>query len=340
VRDQRLVVGKNPNYWRNAPNGDRLPYLDEVEFKPIIDGQSRLNALQANNVNVVHDDSQSRAATYRDLAQTGRYQYFEGGGEDEESFIMINVREEPLSDKRLRQALAFSTDRSVTETVTGEPPSLRADSPWNQDGRWYVDPGYPMFDQGRARQLVDAWKADHGGAAPSFVLGATSELETQQLAQVLQQQWNAVGFDVQVRTTEQVTYILDAVTANYQAKLWRQFSAPDPDGEYHWWIGENAAPKGQLGLNFARIQNAELDAALNEGRSNPDPEARRAAYAKVARIFADEVPYVWLHHVRWAIVSDQRLRDLLNGSLPDGQPSLPIQAGVHRLTHAWMASGS
>lgn len=338
VRDQKLVVTKNPNYWQKNKAGQPLPYLDEIEFKPVPDGQNRFNALQAGNINVLHDDSQTRAPNYKELATSGKFQYFEGGGEDEESFVMLNVREEPLSDKRLRQALAYGTDLNLVEAVTGEPPSLQADSPWNKDGPWYSDPGYPKFDQAKAKSMVDAWKAEHGGTAPAFVLESTPDLVTVQLAQALQQQFQAIGFNVELRTSEQIKYILDGVTGNYQAKLWRQYSAPDPDGEYHWWVSENATAKGTLGLNFARIQNPELDAALNEGRSNPDPTARKAAYAKVAKIFADEVPFVWLHHVRWSIVTDSKVRDILNGPLPDGTPSLPILAGVHRLTYAWVAA--
>src|SRR5262249_22832731 len=120
------------------------------------------------------------------------------------------------------------------------------------------------------------------------------------------------------------------------------------DGETHWWKSENATPKGQIGLNFARIKNADLDAALNKGRTNPDPAQRKAAYAEVQKVFADQVPYVWLSHTRWNIATTMAVRDILNQNLPKtqpdgtvsatGAPSLPVQAGVHRVTYAWKDS--
>jgi ABC-type transport system substrate-binding protein len=337
-RDVAFKLDRNPNYWQKDQQGRPLPYLDSVTFKPIPDSSQRLASLKAGDVNVIHDSSQAQVQEEKDLAGTGRYQYFQGGGEDEETFVMINVQAEPLSDIRLRQALAYGTDLSGVEAVTGDPPDLRADSPFTQGGRWYVDPGYPQYDQAKAKQLVQQWSADHGGAKPAFTLAATTDGLNAQVQQTLQAQWKDIGFDVQANAADQTTFILNAVTANYQADLFRLFSAPDPDADALWWYSDNATPAGQIGLNFARIKNADLDAALNQGRENPDPQARKDAYAKVAKILAQQLPYIWLHHTRWSIVADDKVHDLLNGPLPDGRPSLPVQAGVHRLTYAWMTS--
>jgi ABC-type transport system substrate-binding protein len=160
--------------------------------------------------------------------------------------------------------------------------------------------------------------------------------ENQQAAQLLQQLWQRIGFKVNLETLEQTAFIAGAATGNYQTMLFRQFSAPDPDSEYHWWTSQNAMPKGQIGLNFARIKNPDLDAAIDEGRVSNDPAVRKQAYARVAKIFGTEVPYLWLNHVQWAIVADNDIRDLLNTTLPGGQPALPALAGVHRLTYAWI----
>jgi ABC-type transport system substrate-binding protein len=337
-RDVAFKLDRNPNYWQKDPQGRQLPYLDSVTFKPIPDASQRLSSLKAGDVNVIHDSSQAQVQEEKDLAATGKYQYFQGGGEDEESFVMINMQAEPLSDLRLRQALAYGTDLSGVEAVTGDPPDLRADSPFTQGGRWYVDPGYPQYDPVKAKQLVQQWSADHGGARPAFTLASTTDGLNAQVQQTLQSQWKDIGFDVQANAADQTTFILNAITANYQADLFRLFSAPDPDADALWWYSDNATPAGQIGLNFARIKDADLDAALDQGRENADPQVRKDAYAKVAKILAQQLPFIWLHHTRWSIVADDKVRDLLNGPLPDGRPSLPVQAGVHRLTYTWMTS--
>lgn len=331
VKNQHFNATRNPSYWRQG-----LPYLDEVQFNPVPDVPTRINGLLDGSLSVTHADQENQLAQLRQLADEGKLQYLAGQGEDEESFVMLNNQEAPLSDRTLRQALAYATDISQVAAVTGAPEALYADSPWTKDSPWYTDPGYPKHDVTKATQLVDQWKSAHGGQSPEFTMGTTTVQENQQIAQLLQQQWQQVGFKVNLQSVEQTAFILQAVTADYQAVLFRQFSAPDPDGEYHWWISDNAAAKGTLGLNFARIKNPDLDAALNDGRSNPDQNARKQDYAKVAKLFATEVPYVWLTHVRWGIAADNRVHDLLNGPLPDGQAALPALAGVHRLAHTWI----
>src|SRR4029077_7895847 len=129
-RDVEFKLDRNPDYWQKDQSGRQLPYLDSVTFKPIPDASQRLHALQAGDVNVIHDSAQAQVQSEKDLAATGKYQYFQGGGEDEESFVMINVQEEPLKDVRPRRALAYGTDLTGVEAVTGDPPELRADSPF------------------------------------------------------------------------------------------------------------------------------------------------------------------------------------------------------------------
>ncbi len=44
--------------------------------------------------------------------------------------------------------------------------------------------------------------------------------------------------------------------------------------------------------NVARYKNPEMDQALNDGRSGANPEARKAAYAKVQALTRRDVPFI------------------------------------------------
>lgn len=338
IPDNHFTAVKNTDYWRKDAKGNTLPYLDQVEFRPLVDTQARLDSLNSHTVNIIHDFHGATVEKLREQANRGEIQFVLGGGEDEEAYVLLNTKSAPLDDVRVRRALAHATNLDEYFSVTQEDPSLKADGPFNKDGKWYAPTGYPEFDLEKAKALVGQWEADHPGEKVSIRLSATPGLDQQAIAQLLKAQWEQAGIAVEFRTEDQVTFILGAVTGKYQADVFRQFGANDPDADYHFWTGKNAGEGDEFRLNFANHTDAQLDEALLKGRTSPNEADRKAAYATVAQRMGDQVPYLWLQHVRWSIAADTTVRDFLNGPLPDGTAALPVQAGVHRLTHAWIES--
>ncbi|MEZ5239415.1 MAG: ABC transporter substrate-binding protein [Microthrixaceae bacterium] len=43
--NDHLTAVANPDYWRDAPDGEPLPYLDSITFRPVPDAQARVNGL-------------------------------------------------------------------------------------------------------------------------------------------------------------------------------------------------------------------------------------------------------------------------------------------------------
>jgi ABC-type transport system substrate-binding protein len=336
IRDARFVATRNADYWRKDPSGAQYPYLAEVEFRPLPDVNTRINALESGDVNIIHDNHPNQLDRMKRAAERGDFQYIQGGGEDEETFLLLNMAKPPLDDVRVRQAIAHATDKDQYLAITGGDPSSAADSFLSKESPFYADVGFPTYDPAKARELVNAWKADHPGQELELTITTTPTPENQQIIQAFAKQWEDVGIKAAPQAVDQAQFILTGVTGKYDVNLWRQYSAPDPDGEYHWWTSENAGPIDSIALNFARLNDPQVDQALNTGRSNPDPAARKQAYVDLQRRFAELVPYVWLDHVQWALVAGNTVRGILNAPLPDGQPSIPVQAGVHRLTQTWL----
>ncbi|CAB4594312.1 unannotated protein [freshwater metagenome] len=152
---------------------------------------------------------------------------------------------------------------------------------------------------------------------------------------LLKQQWEACGVSVTTTTTEQSKFILDMATGGYQANLTRQFSASDPAVDYVWWTGKNAT--GPLALNFARLNDPELNAALDKGRGSPDLAVRKEAYATVQQRQTALVPYIWLAHSQWAIGAAKNIRNFTSMTLPDGAKAQSFQGGTVKLTETWIA---
>lgn len=332
--DAQFETAKNENYWREG-----LPYLDSVEFRPFKEAQSRSNALKGNEINMMHTSNPETVQDFRSLAEKGEFQIVEDRGEGEEGFVMLNVSSAPLNDVRVRQAIAYATDAETYNAVADKGIPEVARGPFNPRSPWFKETEYPTFDLAKATALIAEVEAEKGPVA--FSLGTTPSPENQEAVSLLQQMWNDAGMEVSITTTDQSQFIGDALAGNYQANLWRQFGAADPDVDQIWWTSEST--EGALKLNFAQNNDPRIDAALQKGRQNADPAIRTEAYQDLQDLFAEDLPYIWLSHSLWAIVAANDVRGITNGTLPDGSESIPLGGqgtfgGVHRLTQTWLES--
>lgn len=332
VPDNRWVGTKNANYWRSDDSGNKLPYLDSVEFRPIVDPQNRVNALLSGDVQMIHTTDWPAINRLQSEAASGNIQFVADQTETEESFLMFNTQKAPVDDVRVRQALTLCTDPKAVLVVNETPDSRAADSQFTKDSPWYFDSGFTTNDVAKGKALIDQVKAEKGPITIS--LGTTPVPANTNTTALLKQQWEACGITVNTTTSEQSKFVSDAVTGNYTVNLWRQFAASDPDGDFVWWTGKNAV--GPLTLNIARLNDPQINAALDKARASNDPAVRKQAYADLQKRQTELAPYIWLSHTQWAIGASKTVRNITNQTLPDGKPALPFQRGEVRLTQTWI----
>jgi peptide/nickel transport system substrate-binding protein len=339
VPDNRFVGSRNDSYWMTDPTGNALPYLDEVEFRPIVDVQTRASSLLTGDINMMQTSDTLTINDLREEAATGAIQAVEDRGENEETFVMFNTQAPPFDNVTARRAVAYATNYEAYRTTFEIDEDRAADSAFAKDSEYYSDPDFPTYDPAMATQLVQQYEEETGQPL-EFELGTTPVPSNQQAATLLSENYNAVGMSVTVSAIEQGQFITDAVTGNYQANLWRQFGANDPDADYLWWHKSNVVDG--ISLNIARFANDEVSAALDAARATPDPAVRAEQYKIVQDVWADQVPYVWLNTATWIIAAQNDVRNLGNVALPNPTtnvadiPSLPFQSGSHRMTMTWV----
>ncbi len=332
VPDNRWSGTKNPNYWRSDAKGNKLPYLDSLEFRPITDPQNRVNALLAGDVNIIHTTDFPAMAKLRSEAQSGAVQVVFDQTETEESFVIFNTSKAPLDDVRVREGLKLCTDPAAILVINDTPADRAANSQFTKDSPWYFDAGFKTNDPAAGKALIEKVKAEKGPI--SLNLATTPVPANVNTTALIKQQWEACGVSVTTTTTEQSKFILDLATGNYQANLSRQFSGTDPAVDYVWWTGKNAT--GPLALNFARLNDPEINAALDKGRGSPDVTVRKEAYATVQKRQTALVPYIWLAHSQWALGAAKNIRNFTSMTLPDGAKAQPFQGGIVKLTETWI----
>lgn len=328
IPDSRLTVSKNPNYWREG-----LPHFDSVEFRPITDTDQRFNAVMAGDVDMVATTAESTIRKLLDAGSQGRLQVVRSTGQNDVSFVLLNLEDPIMKDHRVREAMAFAINKESFFQTMDVDPSLKADSAFQPELGYHVDTGFPSFDLEKAKGLVADYERENGKI--EFDLTCIPDPESQKSAQALSQMFADAGIKANVKTVEYSTFVLNAVTGKYTASVWRQFGAADPDVNYIWWHSGNADPP--LALNMARNRDPELDAALLEGRSTTDPEKRKAAYAKVQERQTADLPYLWLRYNRWTLGAQNNIRGLTGNKLPDGATRAGLVSGIVGLADLWRA---
>jgi peptide/nickel transport system substrate-binding protein len=332
VPDSAFKATRNADYWQTGK-----PYLDAVEVKPLPDPNTRESSLRTEDVNMMHTSDAGSIDTLRGLADAGDIELVEDGALGEESFIMLNLEAPPLDDIRVRQALAHSVDLQAYTDIVNEGVLSPARSPFIEGSRWHSDEAvaaYPEYDPAAATALIDEYEAENGPV--QITLQDTPG--TEDATAFMQQAWSAVGVDVETVITEQGIHIVDALGGDYQAVGWRLFGNPDPDGEYVWWDINNANPIGEIALNFARLKNEDLQAAMDAGRSTTDLDERKASYDEAQTIINEELPYIWRNHTLWVFAGVQSIRNMAWYELPDGTPGLGVYAGfpgATKFTDLW-----
>jgi ABC-type transport system substrate-binding protein len=313
VPGNHMIATKNPTYWQTG-----LPYLDSVELRPIVETQSRESALKAGDIDLMHSSDVQTIKDLKGNTSVASITDEKVAGEQEEHFIMLNTAKAPLDDVRVRQALAYATDRKRRIDTIDFGISPDATGPFGNTGSLFnSDTGYASFDLQKAKDLVAAYKKDKGVSSLTFELGTTNNGRNLQDMSLMQAMWKDAGIDVTIKQVQQSQYILNALNGAFDAYDWRQFGEPDPDADFVWWTTKTASPIGQLALNFSRNKDPQVDASLLKGRVSAADADRKAAYQAIAKSFATSVPFVWLNETIWQIAFKPKVKGITNWTLPD-----------------------
>ena len=333
IPNQKLLAQRNADYWQIAPDGERYPYADAIEFRPISDTQQRINAIESGEVNAMAtSEPQDIHGTLTAMAESGDINFLVANDHSEVGYLMLNSGIPPFNDERMRRAVAQGIDRDAYNGIINGGFSKIADQPFPPGDSGYIeDPGFPKHDVEAAKALVKDYMAD--GNSSEFTISAASEPTVLARAEVIQSQMRMLGIAVKIHSVDEATLINEAIGGSFQANVWSQHAGGEPDAQYIWWHG----PPNPT--NFARIEDPEIDRALEEGRIETDPQRRREIYEGISRRFAEKVWNIWLSYTEWGIALAPKVHGVLNTELPDGGgPVFTGVAGGHPTHGMWIGN--
>ncbi len=331
--NDHFTATRNPNYWRPG-----LPYLDSITFKPIPDATQAEATLRSGGIDMLESATPTTPTDFSGSGGSG-FQLLDSFnniiGQPTMTFIMLNTLTPPTDDLSIRQALAKSLNQEEAQKVLGGPAQKPISGLFLPGSPYYSDTGYPTYDPSGAKDLVNVYKAKHG--TPTLNLLTIPSPYAIKLVQAVQQMWEQVGFNVTLSQVEQATIIDDFILGKFQAVTSYQFGAVNPDLNYVWWSTTTISPIGTLGLNFTRINDPTLEAALLQGRHTTNQATRVSAYKTVNEQLAKQLPYLWVQQMVFSEVASERVQNFANPTLPDGGPQWGFEEGIFFPTQVWLA---
>jgi peptide/nickel transport system substrate-binding protein len=341
VMNQRLVVNRNPSYWRKDAAGRDLPYLSRIEFQPVPDDNVRSARLRGGELDIVQTDGYTEVSGFQRVMRdepNGRIRALLDTSEGAETGVVLNMQTGPFTNRDLRFAAAYAIDRAgiVNQMFNGF--YELANGPFTATSKWGSAQSFPPHFPERAKQLVNEWKAANRGRAPVINMVNIAVADSVPIAQRIAEAWRDVGFEVNVNNEPEASASVGLVFGRFDALLMRFWDRSEPDTLYHYFVSDSVAAPEQLALNFPRYASPEVDQALKAARASADDATRRQQYQRVWENYVQNLPVLWLYHTRWAIGYQDRVHGLGELTLPTGERAEPVTWGNFFLTGVWLAA--
>ncbi len=303
LTDEAARLRANDDYFAGRP------FLDAVELRFIASQEAALALLQRGEVQALGGNSALRAASLPRNLQRADVPL------DQYDILTFNLREPPLADLDVRQALARSLDRQllIESALAGDAAML--DSPI-LPGWWAYEPSATWYDyepQTALDTLAElGYQADASGllgqAGQPLIFELITDNNPTRLAaaQEIARQWNELGIGIELRSLNSGELIERLRNRDFTLALhgWINLGA-DPN-VYNLWHSSRA----NTGPNYAGLQDEEIDNLLSSARSEGELAARSADYAEFQRRWIELAPSIPLYQPLYTFAYDEQLGGL------------------------------
>lgn len=350
TRDFELRATRNESYWRTDDNGNQLPYLDEVVFRPIPDEDSRVAAVKAGDTQVGQTLRQTAVQQVMSSEAAGEMKAYLYVGNNSGSAI-INTSVPPTDDVRVRRAMAFALDQeALVRILGGEGISPAQSQYFSSDSPWYsqkVADAWPTNDPEAARALAEEYKNDPDrsdgkavGDPITLEFNCPPDPSLIAVSQGYQSFWAEIGIEATLNGLEQATHITKAVgsadteppfVGEYQAACWRLGSQDDPYTTLSSQFSDEFAPG-----NVTNYTSDNVKEQLEILRTTTDFTTRYQAVESIMMEFAENVPNTWTGATATALFTAKKVRNLSGWTIPGGVQGAGTPDATTFLTEVWM----
>ena len=219
------------------------------------------------------------------------------------SYVGFNTSQPPFDDPKFRQALNHAVDKELIATEVL--------SELVEPAYGILPPGFPgynenliglEYDPELARQLLAESKYPDADTRPRIEVtvpgtGGTIGLDLEVIIEMWRQE---LGVEVEIQQVEWATYLQDLNQQKFQAYAGLGWEADYPDPQDFLDILFHT----ESSLNHGAYSNTDLDAILEEARTEPDLERRVNLYHEAEKKIVDDAAWLplWYAGERYVLI--------------------------------------
>ena len=304
----------NRDYWK--PN---QPYLDEIIYRIVPDGQSRALALETNQVqmaaaNDIEPFDLPRFQAQKNLTiTTDGWEYYAPL-----SWFELNKRVKPLDDVRVRQAISQAIDRDFIVKRLWFGIGKPATGPFASTVRFYdSDVKLPPFDVAAANKILDDAGYKRGANNMRFSLRHMplpyGEVWTR-LSEYFRAAMQRIGIQIVMDTGDAGSWAARMASWDYDTSVNFVYQVGDPSYSIEgYYLSSNI--RNVTFTNTSAYNNPKIDAMFAKAKNSADTNERQKIFSEVQQILVDEVPYVYLVQMSFPTLYQARLHNVIDTAL-------------------------
>ena len=322
VAGQRIVLERNPYYWKADRAGHRLPYVDEVVFL-FVGGEDQqvirfeagdtelISRLSAENYALLSKDAVRKGWQLSDLGPSLEYNFlvFNLNNVDFKKLPAVAQKQAWFRELKFRQAVSAAIDRdSIVKLVYG----ARGTPLWGNVGpgnKLWVNQSIPhparSLENGRELLKSAGFSWNNAGRlldstskpVEFTILTSSSNTQRTKMATLVQDDLSQLGIQANVVPLD-FRAMLDRVfqSFDYEAAIMALGGGdPDPNPEMNVWLSNGATHLWHLNeIQPASDWERKIDQLMEQQMVTLKYDKRKQLYDRVQQLIAENLPFVFL----------------------------------------------
>ncbi len=300
VAGEKIVLERNPDFaWPPETYKDSkiTNRFDTIEFRIIPEYATILAGLESGDI----DFAEIQPKDVQTINDLGQFQMIDFLTQGTYPAIWLNVTKAPFDNLQVRQAFNYAVDRDQIIKIVAQGHGEPQKGPLSSSvvGYWkgIEDLGYG-FDLAKAKDLMKqaGYVAGSDGMLTKdgkpFQLTLYTDSQDEQwvkLAEVLKEQFKALGVDVSITTEEHGSARTRLRKGDYEMSIAGQ-QWGEADTMYFMFHSSQIG-----GYNWSGINDPALDALLQQTRNDTDPAQRQQAVDDTAKYVVEKALLVPLY---------------------------------------------